>query len=106
MKATIANLPSELSEWDTWKIDYHFTTREAAAFTFATEKPVPPKMGGAEFRGVTLSGKHSANLLEVFFSHDMLWQINAVDTRKNGILKIAARSVASLQDLIELVPIP
>lgn len=96
MKATIANLPSELSEWDTWKIDYQINGSET----------VPLKMGGAEFRGVTLSGKHSANLLEVFFLHDMLWQVNAVDTRKNGILKIAARSIASLQDLIELVPIP
>lgn len=98
MKATIANLPSELSEWDIWKIDCQINGLKS--------KPVPLRMGGAEFRGVISSEKHSANLFEVFFLHDVLWQINVVDLRKNGILKIAARSVASLQDLIELVPIP
>jgi hypothetical protein len=106
MKATIANLPSDISKWSFWFATYHFATRKAAAFEFVTEKPELPKAGGAEFCGEVSSAEHGANISEVFFLHNILWRVCVVDTRENRILKIKARSVASLQDLIELVPIP
>jgi hypothetical protein len=62
-------------------------------------------MGGAEFSGEVPAENNHAKLNEVFFLHGIVWKIMVVDTRESGMLRIVAKSVASLQDLIELIPI-
>ena len=113
MQATIASLPYDLREWHNWR--YTREARECPATTrsgFTSTETVPFKMGGAEFSGEVLAENNHAKLNEVFFLHGIVWKIieiynvqMVVDTRESGMLKIVAKSVASLQDLIELIPI-
>jgi hypothetical protein len=106
MQATIASLPYDLREWYNWRYsretyEYPATTRSG----FTSAEAMPFRTGGAEFSGEVPAENNHAKLNEVFFLHGIVWKIIVVDTRKSGMLRIVAKSVASLQDLIELIPI-
>jgi len=71
---------------------------------WAREELVPYKQGGSRLT-VTYDGWYSISLGFVFMEFGVLWQINGFAVGVDHV-KIEARSVASLEDLVELIPVP
>jgi len=71
---------------------------------WTSEELIPYKQGGGRF-AATYDGCYSIDLGFVFVELGVLWQINGFAVGIDHV-KIEARSVASLEDLVELIPVP
>jgi hypothetical protein len=106
MKKQIASLPPCSKGWSDININY--ALREIPALNptcleeFIEHEAVPARQGGLTFAGKTLPD-YSVELDQMFFAYQVLWRITGYRTCP-AYLEIHAISVASLSDLLELLP--
>jgi hypothetical protein len=102
MKPKLADLPPWPAGWGDVTITRE--TKEVYSVTScARHELVPFKQGGAELCARVQVACDSVNLDELFFAHGILWRIIYVGHTPTH-LEIRGQSVASLSDLIELIP--
>jgi len=106
MKKQIASLPPCSKGWS--DININHALREIPALNptcleeFIEHEAVPARQGGLTFAGKTLPD-YSVELDQMFFAYQVLWRITGYRTCP-AYLEIHAISVASLSDLLELLP--
>ena len=74
---------------------------EAGGWT--REQVVPLKQGGGRLTA-TYDGRYSIDIGSVFMEFGVLWRITSFVVGDDCV-KVEARSIASIQDLVELIPV-
>jgi hypothetical protein len=102
MKPKLADLPPWPERWGDVTITRE--TKEVYSVTScARHELVPFKQGGAELCARVQVACDSVDLDELFFAHGILWRITGFKDTPTGLV-ILGKSVASLSDLIQLIP--
>jgi hypothetical protein len=106
MTNQIANLPPWPKDWSETTVNRAIreipTLSPTCLKEFIEHEAVPAREGGFTFTGKTLRDCN-VELGEMFFACQVLWRITGFRTYP-AYLEIHATSVASLSDLLELLP--
>ena len=102
MKPKLADLPPWPAGWGSVTITRE-TRKVLSSTPYIRHELVPFKQGGAELCARVQVACDSVNLDELFFAHGILWRIIGFKDTPTDLV-IRGQSVASLSDLIELIP--
>ena len=101
MKAKVAHFSDRPNDWSIRRATRQGINGKGEII----DEPMPLKMGGASL-SCLFPGHAPVEIGDVFMEFNILWRVEGFCRTEDCKTEVYADSVCSLEDLIELIPIP